>query len=127
MKHGVLTAKKIEGIAKRGHTCDGRGLYLQTTAPATNQKFIHSWVFRYPFGKAPSGRPRYREMGLGSYPRVGIPAARRLAAAAHELVQQGIDPIEARRAKKDGVRAEELRNVRFKDAAEQFIVLYADT
>src|SRR5262245_31060167 len=127
MKHGVLTGKKIEKIAKSGHTCDGRGLYLQSTTSTTNENFIHSWVFRYPFGKSPKGRPRYREMGLGSYPRVGIPAARRLAAAAHELVQHGIDPIEARRLKRDNARADELNNVRFKDAAEKYIELYSPT
>lgn len=50
------------------------------------------WVFAYERTK------KRREMALGAASDVGLGKARDLAEAARELLAQGIDPIEARRA-----------------------------
>jgi integrase len=39
-----------------------------------------------------------RDMGFGTYPEISIIYARKAAAAARELIQNGVDPIEARKA-----------------------------
>jgi integrase len=73
---------KVDGLHAVG---DPAGLALQITAGS------RSWVLRYSFdGKR-------REMGLGSFPEIGLADARDKAKAARELVRQGVDPIEARK------------------------------
>lgn len=47
---------------------------------------------------------RRRDMGLGSFPEVGVAAARAEAAASRALIAQGIDPIAARDAAKKAAR-----------------------
>jgi len=66
---------------------DGAGLYLQVTSSAAK-----SWIYRY------SLRKKAREMGLGSFPTIGLAEARTKAGDCRRLCQEGIDPIEARKA-----------------------------
>src|SRR5450631_2603281 len=84
---GRLTALKVTRVANQpGMYADGGGLYLQVTAGGA------SWLYRYML------RGRAREMGLGPLAVFGLQEAR---AKAHEARQQrndGIDPIDARRA-----------------------------
>ena len=81
---GKLTVRRIE-TAKTGKYGDGGGLQL-AVAPSGAKK----WVFRFLWqGKA-------REMGLGSFPEVGLADAREKALAARRLVKSGIDPISER-------------------------------
>ena len=63
------------------------GLQL-AVAPTTGAK---KWVLRFLWqGKA-------REMGLGSYPEVGLAEARERALAGRRLARSGVDPIAERR------------------------------
>jgi integrase len=82
---GRLTARKVE-TAKPGKYGDGGGLQLAVAVPGAKK-----WVLRFLWqGKA-------REMGLGSYPEVGLAEAREKAMAGRRLARSGIDPIAERR------------------------------
>jgi integrase len=81
---GKLTVKAIEGLIAPRDYGDGEGLYLQVKPSGRR-----SWVFRYKV----AGRTRW--MGLGSYPDIGIEAARKRARA---LRIQGGDPLAERAA-----------------------------
>jgi integrase len=82
---GRLTSRKVE-TAKPGKYGDGDGLQLAVT-PSGAKK----WVLRFLWqGKA-------REMGLGSYPEVGLAEARDKALAGRRLARKGVDPIAERR------------------------------
>ena len=82
---GKLTARRVE-TARAGKYGDGGGLQL-AVAPTGAKK----WVLRFLWqGKA-------REMGLGSYPEVGLADAREKALVGRRLARSGIDPIAARK------------------------------
>jgi integrase len=81
---GKLTARKVE-TAKPGKYGDGGG--LQSAVAPTGAK---KWVLRFLWqGNA-------REMGLGSYPEVGLAEAREKAIAGRRLARSGVDPIAER-------------------------------
>ncbi len=83
---GKLTARKVE-TAKAGKHGDSDGLQLVVTSTGARK-----WVLRFMLAG------RAREMGLGSYPEVGLAEARAAAFEARKLVAGGTDPIEARDA-----------------------------
>jgi hypothetical protein len=60
-----LTFKRIERLQEPGRYADGGNLWLQVRS--INHK---SWLLRYTLNG------RAREMGLGSFPDVGLAAAR---------------------------------------------------
>ncbi len=82
---GKLTVKKCDKAAPGKHE-DGDGLRL-VVSPSGARK----WVLRITVAG------RRREMGLGSYPEVGLAKAREKAGDARKLVAEGQDPIAARR------------------------------
>jgi hypothetical protein len=82
---GKLTARKVE-TAKPGKYGDGDGLQLSIASSGAKK-----WVLRFLWqGKA-------REMGLGSFPEVGLAEAREKAIAGRRLARSGIDPIAERK------------------------------
>ena len=89
-----LTQKSIDAIkpgANRRETPDGRipGLYFITQSSGKQ-----SWALRYRYaGKT-------RKHTVGTYPAIGLAAARRLASDAHALLAKDEDPSEARRKSK---------------------------
>jgi integrase len=83
-----LTARKVE-TAKPGKYGDGGGLQL-AVAPTGARK----WVLRFLWGG------KAREMGLGSYPEIGLAEAREKALAARKLARSGVDPIAERQQDK---------------------------
>src|SRR5262245_27966557 len=86
---GKLTALKVARDLPAGMYADGAGLYLQVTGAGAK-----SWMFRFSLnGKA-------REMGLGSLSAISLADARAKAAECRRLRQDGIDPIEARNARR---------------------------
>jgi integrase len=89
---------------------DGAGLYQQVT-----QAGVASWTLRYML----SGVPRY--MGLGPCSEVSLADAREKARKARDELREGIDPIEARKARKAARRLADAAAVTFKTCAEQFI------
>lgn len=82
---GKLTAKQIENLTTPGTYEDGDGLRLLIKPNA--KKY---WVLRFQL----SGKRR--EMGLGSYPAVGLKEARQNSSDKRRLLRDGVDPLQAR-------------------------------
>jgi integrase len=105
-----LTAKFVTAVTEQGLYPDGRGLYLQVTKTGTK-----SWIKRY----ARDGR--HREMGLGPVRLVSLPAARAANLAIDTDRLKGIDPLDAKRARRDAARVQRARTATFKTVAEAHI------
>lgn len=88
------------------------GLCLQVT-PSGGK----SWLLRIKVGE------KRREIGLGSYPALSLSDARRKAQEQRELVEQGIDPVEAKRAARRDLVAQQRAMLTFDQAAERFIAI----
>ncbi|MGZ8368679.1 MAG: Arm DNA-binding domain-containing protein, partial [Rhodoplanes sp.] len=76
-----------------GMYADGAGLYLQVSGDGAT-RIAKSWIYRYTLNG------RAREMGLGPLSAFGLAEARERAAEQRRLKHEGIDPIDARRAKR---------------------------
>ncbi|WP_338827174.1 tyrosine-type recombinase/integrase [Bradyrhizobium sp. 27S5] len=105
-----LTALGVSRVKEPGRYADGGNLYLQVTDTLTK-----AWLFRYMLaGKA-------REMGLGSANTFTLAEARERARLQRQLLADGIDPIEHRRARQAEVAIAKAAMVPFKDCAGQYI------
>jgi integrase len=116
-----LTAVKVARLKKPGRYGDGHGLYLRIAEyPDRDGKLKRSrnWVFRY----ERDGAERW--MGLGALHSVSLAQARALARASQLLLVQGLDPIEARQAKRRGVKLAAARAITFKQCAEKYIAAH---
>ena len=82
-------------MTEPGRHSDGGGLYLVVKSSGAKH-----WAFLYRWKDTPTaaGVGRMREMGLGSFDSVPLAKARAKAAAARELLADGVDPIAARKA-----------------------------
>jgi integrase len=105
-----LSALKVARAKQPGMYADGGGLYLRVAEGGSKQ-----WVFRYAAGT------RDRDMGLGPVHTLTLPEAREKAREARLLRLEGIDPIEAKRARIAALRAADARAMTFKQCAEGFI------
>jgi hypothetical protein len=106
---GKLTAAQVRH-AKPGRHGDGRGLYLQVIGGSK------TWVLRY------EHRKRERWMGLGSAEFVSLAQARERAfELRRQLKDQGIDPLERRRAAVVGARLTALKRGTFEEVASQYV------
>ncbi len=95
---GRLSDRAVKAAGEGRHS-DGDGLYLVVASSGRRK-----WVYRY---QANGAR---RDMGLGSYPDVGLADARIAAGDARKLIAQGEDPVEARRAaRKEGAAGPDFR------------------
>lgn len=84
------TAKQLEKINKVGYTAvggDAHGLNIFIKPSG-----LRSWIFRF------SINGKRCEMGLGLCADISLPEARKLASDARDLVNQGINPIDKRKA-----------------------------
>ncbi len=106
---GKLTAVKVK-TSKPGMYADGGGLYLQVTHGGAK-----SWIFRFMLNG------RAREMGLGSASALSLADARAKAAECRRSRQEGIDPIEARKAERARLALEAASLITFRQAAERYI------
>jgi hypothetical protein len=94
-----LSAVEVKGIDRKGMYHDGGGLYLQVSVAGAK-----SWIYRFTL----DGRPR--EMGLGPVINViSLAEARKRAAECRRMRHDGIDPIEARRGRRQQKKLEALR------------------
>ena len=82
---GKLTVKQIENMTAPGTYEDGDGLRL--LIKPNGKKY---WVLRFQL----SGKRR--EMGLGTYPVIGLKEARQNSSDKRHLLRDGIDPLQAR-------------------------------
>ena len=111
---GRFTARAVGALKRPGHFADGGGLYLQVSETGSR-----SWVFRY------QRAGRRREMGLGSFPAVGLKQARGKAATVRADLGAGKDPLAERQAERARRLTYERGTVSFREAAEQFIAAHA--
>jgi hypothetical protein len=107
---GKLTALKVTRLVAPGMYADGAGLYLQVTGAGAK-----SWLYRF------SLHGRAREMGLGSLAAVSLSDARTAAGDCRRLCQDGVDPIEARKAQQARARLDAAKAITFSQAATQYI------
>jgi integrase len=105
-----LTAMKVAKAKRPGLLSDGGGLYLRI-APGGSKQFI----FRY----AMNGR--LRDMGLGPTHTLSLEQARERARDARLLRLDGLDPIEAKRARMAALQAADAKAMTFRQCAEGFI------
>jgi integrase len=84
-----LSAKQVDHLHKPGRHPDGDGLYLQITPTG-----VKSWVLRY------ERAGRERMLGLGPLRDFSLKEARERARRARQLLADGVDPIDARRAQR---------------------------
>lgn len=82
-----LSAKRVETETRIGKHGDGGGLTLLVTKDGSKR-----WIFAW------ERAGKRREMGLGPASDVSLAKARDLAAAARQLIVDGVDPLEQRRA-----------------------------
>ena len=107
---GKLAAAQVTKLAKQpGLHNDGGNLYLRVVR--SKRGISAAWIYRY------SGR----DMGLGSLATVSLAQARRLAANAREQRQQGIDPLEARKAARAAASLEAAKSMSFEACVELFL------
>ncbi len=71
-----------------------------------------SWILRVKVGD------KRRDIGLGGFPDVPLAAARDKAREAREMILQGIDPVEDRKAKKAALLAAHAKILSFEEAAD---------
>src|SRR5215831_10139896 len=105
-----LTAMKVAKAKKPGLLSDGGGLYLRI-APAGSKQFI----FRY------TANGRLRDMGLGPTHTLSLEQARERARDARLLRLDGLDPIEAKRARVAALQAADAKAMTFRQCAEGYI------
>ena len=94
VKERALTAAKIRTIKEPGSYADGNGLTLRVDASGHKRWYQRITV-----------NGKRRNVGLGSYPAVGLKEAREIALANLQVIRQGLDPIdEKRRAREEAQR-----------------------
>lgn len=106
----ILNAPAVQRATKPGYYFDGAGLYLQVANGGSK-----SWVLRYAVNK------RAREMGLGSLVTFTLAEARDRATKYRQMVADGIDPIDDRKAALLTRRMAEANIITFDKAADKFI------
>jgi len=108
-----LSAAFVRSVRRRGRFSDGGGLYLQV---ANGGK---SWIFQY------QRHGRHRDMGLGSVRSVSLALARELRDDCHVKLARGLDPIEARNSAVLAARAEQAKQMTFRQCAEDYLAVNA--
>ena len=111
-KKKELGALAVSQITRRGINFVGgvAGLGINVT-----QSGSRSWILRYQVGG------KRKDMGLGGYPDVTLAQAKEFARTARAQIAQGIDPINATRAAKRKMIADQLSTITFRQAATQYI------
>ena len=105
-----LKVMQVTHTKKTGLYSDGGGLYLQVT-----KNLVKSWLFRYMRAGVRRG------MGLGPVHTVTLAEAREKAYACRRMLIEGIDPLEAKKAKHQTERRERMKSLLFRDCANQYI------
>jgi hypothetical protein len=114
MARGVekLAAVSLPKLPAGMHS-DGAGLYLQVTEGGAR-----TWVYRFMLAG------RAREMGLGPLHTIKLKEAREKARECRKVRLEGIDPIEARNAKRAEARLASATAITFQQCAEAYIAAH---
>jgi integrase len=106
----VARVRQVVAEGKPGMFADGDGLYLSIARAGTA-----SWTFRYMFcGKN-------HEMGLGPERDVTLKQARDLAYNARQLKRSGVDPLAAKREKRQAAAVVRVKTMTFQQCAKAYI------
>ena len=119
VKTNALSAAQVKKLAAPGFYADGLGLTLKVDSRGNKR-----WFQRVSIGG------KRHNLGLGSYPTVGLADARTVAQENHRAIQQGRDILaEKRQAKEDSIEdaAPAPAIPTFADAAAQVIELRRPT
>jgi len=111
---GQLAALRAQKVTEPGKYPDGNGLILQVTKGRANA-VRKSWLVRF------SIAGKQREMGLGTFPELGLADARAAALDVRAKALKGIDPIREREAVQAALRAEAAKAMTFSKCAELYI------
>ena len=111
-KAKVMGALEVSALKAPGfHNVGGvAGLYLQVF-----ESSARSWILRIKVGA------KRRDMGLGGFPDVSLAQAREKAKEKRDVVSEGGDPIEKRRAARSAQMAAQAAAVSFKFCALAYI------
>lgn len=113
-----LSALEVNRLTKAGLYFVGgvAGLALQVSGAGAR-----SWILR----KMIAGKRR--DMGLGGFPDVTLAGAREKARHIREQVDQGLDPIEDRRAKRSALAAERAKAMTFSQCVTAYLDAHSDS
>lgn len=103
-----LSPAEIKRITKPGRHAVG---YISGLQLVVKNPYSRSWMLRITVGG------KRRGFGLGSYPEISLAQARERATEIKEMIRQGIDPIEQRKAIQRALRSERDRLTTFAEAA----------
>lgn len=110
----VAGVNKLLKEGKPGMTSDGQSLYFRVTPSGGG-----GWIFRYRSGG------KLRDMGLGSFPEVGLQDARIKAADSRKMIAQNKDPLHerdlAREVEREVQRAREAQRITFEDLVGDYV------
>jgi integrase len=95
-KTSRLTARSVASLKTPGRHADGGNLYL--TISKTAGGLSKRWVFMF------SLAGKQREPGLGAFPAVNLAAARSKAKDMRAMVDQGIDPLDQKKAASEAAK-----------------------
>jgi len=117
-KAKALSALEVKRLEHPGHGHNATfavggidGLLMQISATGAR-----SWLLRCTVGD------KRRHIGLGGYPDVTLAGARERAREARDMIRQGIDPVEHRKAARAALVAARKRGLTFSEAMEKFLV-----
>ncbi len=102
----ALEVKRLSGNLGFHAVGGVAGLHLAVTSDSAS-----SWILRVVIGE------NRADLGLGSYPEIGVAQARDKAREAREQIRRGIDPREAKKAAASALRAATARALTFEAAA----------
>lgn len=107
-----LAAVAVKRLTQPGLYAVGgvAGLHLQVRGVDAR-----SWILRATVGG------KRRDIGLGGFPDVPLADAREKARQARALIEQGIDPVGARKDARSTLEAQRRKETTFKQAAEEFL------
>lgn len=112
-----LSAVEVKRLRHPGHGRNATfavggvdGLLMQVTPAGAR-----SWLLRCKVGD------RRRHIGLGGFPDVSLGQARERAREARDLIWNGIDPVEHRKAQRAALRAAQHRGLTFSEAMERYL------
>lgn len=96
---------------------DGGNLYLQVTL-GKDDNIRKSWVFRYELNGT------RREMGLGPLHTIGLSEARTKARTLRQDLLEDIDPLIARRERRDAQRLAEAKSMTFNQCVSAYLAAH---